>query len=239
MTTESTLNAWLERLRAAGVTMAQAEAAASEFGGWLELLDRAVDGDASAEGDLYRLSAMHGRRLGQEGRPASAAILQPLLLADTLDTELGTGHRFAGHVRELVKIVADAHALGHTERLENKQNKLLRTSTPILRTANGVVGWIVGPMLADTIDAIVGRLFAECAAAGAERAVLDLSTAQPPNDVFFRTVAGYTKSDIAPKYRLVLTGVEDPDAMRAAIAKLGADTTRFDIHSRLYDVMSV
>ncbi len=235
---DTTLNAWLERLQSAGVTMAQPDAAASEFGGWLELLTRAADGDASAEGDLYRLCAMHGRRLGQEGRPASAAILQPLLLADTLMAEQGNDHRFTRHVRELVKIVADAHALGQTERLESRQNKMLRTSTPILRTSGVVLGWIVGPMLADTIDAIVGRLFAECAAAGAERAVLDLSTAHAPNDVFFRTVAGYTKSDLAPKYRLVLTGVEDADAMRASIAALGADTGRFDIHARLYDVLS-
>ncbi|MEQ8276759.1 MAG: hypothetical protein RMA76_26805 [Deltaproteobacteria bacterium] len=232
-TDDLTLTAWLERLAAARVTMAGAEAVASEFAGWLELLERATEGDSSAEGDLYRLCAMHGRRLGQEGRPASAAILQPLLLADVL----GPDHRFAGRVRELVKIIADAHALGTTERLETRQNKMLRTSTPVLRVPGAVVGWIVGPMLADTIDAIAGRLFAECAAAGASKAILDLSTAQAPNDVFFRTIAGYTKSDIAPKYRLVLTGVEDIDATRAAIAALGADVSRFEIHARLYDVL--
>jgi hypothetical protein len=222
----------------ARVTMAKPADAAAELEGWIELLYAARDGDAGAETDLYRLIAMHGRRLGQEGRPASAAILQPLLLEDTLEAELGVDHPFRSHVRELVKIVADAHALGQGERTENAHDKMLRTSSPVLRLGQrAVVGWLIGPLRPDTIDAVVGRLFAECAGAGAPMAILDLSTAGPPTDVFFRTVAGYSKSDVAKKYRLVITGVDE--TAREQIAALGADLSTFDVHERLYDVLPI
>lgn len=230
MSKERILAGWLERAAAAKLLTPNREVAQSQVDGWLDLL--LAETESSAE--LDRLVAFECRNLGQTGRPASATISSLLALEDSVKDELGKDHPATAHARELVKIAADAHALGHGQRLEASHQKLLSTSTPVLRFKDkAVVGWLMGPILADAIDALLGRVFSSCAGTGAPIAIVDISAAEPPNDLLYRTIEGYAASDVAPKFRLVLTGVPDVDAVRATLNDRGVDTSKVGLHAQL------
>ena len=114
--------AWLARLEEAHVTMGTREAVGHELGRWLDFLGPAADGDESIAHELYKLVAFHARNLGAEGRPASAALMQVLLLEDAVNEAVPEPKLLARVLREVTRVVADAHSLGSSERAKNRHH---------------------------------------------------------------------------------------------------------------------
>lgn len=226
---------WLARLEEAHVMMGRREAVAHEFRRWLEFIGPAADGDESSAHELYKLVAFHARNLGAEGRPASAALMQALLLEDAVRTTVAAGAAPAGAawpalqqvLREVMRVVADAHALGSSERTRNRHHLEIRDFSPVIRLGpRTVIGFLLGAMEGDLIDAMMGRLLRETVRTGAEVVVLDAFGAARDNDTFHRTVQAFTRSEVGCRVTLVLTGLRDVEATRAALAAIGCSMER-------------
>lgn len=237
--------AWIERLEKAHVLMGAREAIAAELLRWLVHLGPAAEGDQSAAHELYKLVAFHARALGSDGRPASAALMQALLLEEALASVMtgGTPKPLALVVREILRIVADAHALGAGERAKNRHHLEIRDFSPVVRVGEKtIVGFLLGAMDSDLIDAMIGRLLREAARTGADDVVLDAFGAARDNDTFHRTIQAFLRSEIGIRVRLTLSGLRDAEATRAALERLGCNMERVrfepDINAALAGVLA-
>jgi hypothetical protein len=183
----------------------------------------AASGDAEARQELLALVALAARRLASEGRPASAAVLRCLALEDALFAVLGPDHGLDRLARELVRVAADAHQVGHAERERERMKRRLIDATPVVRLGErAVLGFLLGAMDADTVDALMGRVMRVAVGTGAPRIVVDVAGAPPDDDLFHRTVLGFLASEVGHRRHLVITGLRDPERTRAALAALGA-----------------
>jgi hypothetical protein len=219
------IEAWLDRLEGAHVLMGNRDAAMSELMRWLDYLGPTADGDQSTAHELHKLVAFHARNLGAEGRPASAALMQILLLEDALEAVGQRGSEatedrgsarsreppkaapleaedrtvLAPTLRELLRVVADAHALGASERARNRHHLEIRDFSPVVRLGEkSIMGFLLGNMDGDLIDAMMGRLLRETVRSGADVVVLDTFGAARDNDTFHRTVQAFQRSDGSP-----------------------------------------
>jgi hypothetical protein len=218
---------WVQRLEHAHVLMGPREAVAAALDRWLAHLGSAADGDTGAARELYKLVAFHARALGADGRPASAALMQALLLQDALETVLGAQAALRNVMREICRVVADAHALGHSERAKNRHHLEIRDFSPVVRLGERtVLGFLLGAMDSDLIDAMAGRLLREAARSSAERVVLDTFGAARDNETFHRTIQAFLRSEVGCRVHLTLTGLRDPEATRASLAALGCNMER-------------
>jgi hypothetical protein len=234
------LEAWLRRLNDDKLLSAKPEAMAALLGAWLAQLEPAAAGDAASAHELMKQLAFHARELGLEGRTASLAQLQILALDDLLlsrSAALGAGLApLRRVVREATLVVADAHALGLAERLRAGHHRQIRDFTPIVRVAEDVVlGFLLGPMSADLIDAAVGGLLRAAASAGARTAILDIFGAGPEDQRFYRTIESMLAANT--RIRFVLTGLPDPARTQAALAALGIDLSRITFEPRLNEYL--
>ncbi|MCK6547527.1 hypothetical protein L6R52_16885 [Myxococcota bacterium] len=232
---------WIHRLESAHVLMGPREAIAHELGRWLEHLGPAASGDESAARELHKLVAFHARALGAEGRPASAALTQVLLLEDAIDA-VAASPALRPVFRELLRIVADAHALGASERAKNRHQLEIRDFSPVVRLGEtALLGFLLGSMESDLIDAMLGRLLRETVRTGATHVVLDAFGAARDNDTFHHTIAAFQRHEIGGRVHLTITGLRDPDATRDALAALGCNMDRLaftaDANSAIADVM--
>src|SRR5262249_44785256 len=152
-----------DRVENAHVLMGPREATKNELSRWLDYVGPAADGDASSSHELYKLVAFHARSLGAEGRPASAALMQVVLLEDIVREAMKeTPKALSQVIRELMRVVADAHALGSSERAKNRHNLEIRDFSPVIRVGEKtIMGFLLGNMDADLIDAMMGRLLRE------------------------------------------------------------------------------
>lgn len=218
---------WLSRLEAGHVLMGAREAVAAELDRWLGQLGAAIEGDPAAAHELYKLVAFHARALGAEGRPASAALMQALLLEDTLASIPALDASGRTILREIQRVVADAHALGHSERSRNRHHLEIRDFSPVIRVGEKtIMGFLLGAMDSDLIDAMVGRLLREAARHEADVVVLDTFGAARDNDTFHRTIQAFMRSEIGCRIKLVLTGLRDAQATKQALAALGCNMDR-------------
>src|SRR5262245_17915994 len=78
------LEQWIAALEGAHVLMGPREAVASELARWIALIGPAIEGDQASSHELFKLVAFHARGLGGDGRPASAALMQILVLEDVM-----------------------------------------------------------------------------------------------------------------------------------------------------------
>lgn len=218
---EEIAGAWISALEQAHVLMGARDAVSSELSRWLALLGPAMEHDQAAAHELYKLVAFHARALGAEGRPASAALMQIWLLQDLMPPGA------APLMRELGKVTADAHALGAAERAKNRHQLEIRDFSPVVRLGDEtIVGFLLGAMESDLIDAMIGRLLREAARSGADHVVLDCFGAARDNAVFHRTVEAFLRHEIGIRLTLILAGLRDPDATRAALTALGCNMER-------------
>src|SRR5262249_15472065 len=158
---------WIRALEKAHVLMGPREAIAALLGRWLTFFAPASGGDEAASKELFKLVAFHARGLGGEGRPASAALMQFLALADVLGDAGALREPEAKLIRELPRIVADSHALGASERAKTRHHLEIRDFSPIIRLGDStIVGFLLGAMETDLIDAMIGRVLRECARTG-------------------------------------------------------------------------
>ena len=218
------LERWLDRLEADGLLVGGRAATAARLQGWLPWLQAAAEGDASAEAELLRIVAFDARNQAQEGRPASLAVSQPLLLAAVWsEVSAEVSQRLS---QLLVRVAADAHALGAAGVKDGQQRTLLGRRTPVTRFGDRWLGFIVGPLDAEVVDVVLDRLLVAAVGAGARETGVDLSGAEAPNPLFLRTLEGFAKSDTGSVARLTVTGVVDAPRYVQALAANGVRPER-------------
>lgn len=217
----------------ARVLMGKKHQMSMQFEGWLERLWPPERGDID---ELYRQVAMHGRNLGVEGRPASAALMQILLLEDTLTALAGPDHPRRVELREMTRIMVDAHAVGAGQRQTTAHHKELMNSAPLVNLPSlGPVVFVVGPMTRDILDTALGRVLRKCAGMGAHQAGLDVSSSTVDADLLHCTLRGFAHSDPGKRYRLTVFGLEDPNATLQALQTLGCPLDMIALRGRLDD----
>jgi hypothetical protein len=233
------LDAWIARMAAAKVLMADERALRAELSGWLELLDLVIAGEKWAEDELSRLVSFRARNLGAEGRPASACLLQIMLLGDVL-AEAQPEARAASKrlIEEMLQLVADAHEAGVTQRLAAKHRARLATVAPVFRLGERtVVGFVIGPMIGELLDALFGRLLREASRTDATVMVVDCFGGDDEGEVFYRTIAGVQKTPPGDRMHIVVSSVKSNEVARRGLERAGADMLRVrladDVHEAL------
>ena len=218
---------WMTALTAARVLTDTREAMEAQLGPWLSALEAAGAGDDAAKGELLRLVALYGRALGAEGKPASAAVLQVALLDRAFRGRGPISDHLSATLDEMLRVIADAHDLGATQRLRQRNLRALRESSPVFRWADrAVIGFLIGGMEAELVDAMFGRVLRECAGAGVDHAVIDVFGAPPDDQLFHHTIRGFADAKELDRYHLTITGLRDPEATRRALDQLGVDRRR-------------
>lgn len=218
---------WIEALSEARVLTESKAALESQLGPWLVALEAAGSGDEGARSELLRLVALYGRALGAEGRPASAAVMQVTLLDRLYRAQGPISPALAATLDEMLRVIADAHDLGASQRLRQRQLRGLKEWSPVLRWADrAVIGFLVGGMEAELVDAIFGRVLRECAGTGVEHAVIDVFGAPPDDELLHHTVRGFAEAKDLERYHLTITGLRNPEATRRALDALGVDRRR-------------
>ncbi|MCC7384500.1 MAG: hypothetical protein IT384_21815 [Deltaproteobacteria bacterium] len=228
--TDLILARWLDLVAKEEVLSGSREALESELSGWLELLE-AASAPGPSRHELDKLVAFHARSQGLENLPASATALRVHLLEDAArDVHGELPPELHSQLKWMLRVAADAHALGQAEHLENRHHREIRDFSPLLRLDDDtVVAFMLGPMTPELIDAVTGRLLRDCAATGATTAVLDVLGAQPDDDRFHRTIVALLESDVGRRLKLVLSGLRDVEGTRAALGRLGADLARLEL----------
>jgi hypothetical protein len=223
------LDAWIDGLEAAHVLMGPREAVSAELSRWIALIGPAIEGDQAAAHELYKLVAFHARALGADGRPASAALMQISVLEDLMRSSAPAS---APVLREILRITVDSHALGSSERAKNRHHLEIRDFSPVVRLGEKtIVGFLLGAMESDLIDAMIGRLLREAARSGADNVVLDCFGAARDNSTFHRTVQAFLRHEVGCRVTLILAGLRDPEATKAALAALGCNMERLRFES--------
>lgn len=218
------LERWLDQLEEAKALIDGRESTAARLEGWLPWLEPAADDDEAAQSELMRIVALDARNLAQEGRAASVVVAQPLLLASAWPD-----HRGAKLSQLLVRVAADAHTLGTVAAKEAKFRALVGRAAPVVPLGDRWLGYLIGPMAAEVIDGVLGRLLSAAAGAGRTQVALDIAGAEPPNDVFVRTLSGFTATNTGSVERLTITGVTDPDALAAQLKTEGVPSAQIRI----------
>jgi hypothetical protein len=232
------LDAWVSHLAKEKLLMGEREALTAELSTWLQLLFAGAGGDTGASAELFRFVALHCKSLGHEGRPASAVVMQVASLKDLLLGQTpAPDPKLLQLVHELIRVAADAQALGQGEKLKEKAIDELKHRSPVFTLPNVVLGCLVGPMRAELLDALFARVLTECARHGIDRMIVDISSADEPDDRFFRTIHGLLTSPDVPPVSVIISGVRDLDATTMALRKLGVDTPRLRLVTQLGEVL--
>ena len=224
------LEEWLDGLAGAGALIGGREATTARLRGWLPWLEAAVTDDA-ARAELLRLVALDARNLAGEGRPASVAITQVLLLEDAWASP-STETRSL--VRLLIRVAADAFALGLRTAQEAEHAALLGRRLPVVPIADRWLGYLLGPMVPEVIDGVMARLLHAAAASGARQVALDIAGATAPNEVFFRTLEGFSVTNTGSIEVLTLTNAPDLQPLREALSRHRIPSNRVQV-ARLND----
>src|SRR5687768_17367650 len=166
------LDEWIRRIASAKVLMGDIDALRAELSTWLELTDQLLRGEVWAESELMRLVSFHARNLGADGHPASAALMQVLLLEEIFEEE-GRRKETRRITAQLLRLIADAHEAGVAQRLAARHRSEIARSSPVIRIGDrAVIGFLGGPIHPDILDALFGRVLRECARSGAPIAVI-------------------------------------------------------------------
>jgi hypothetical protein len=188
-----------------------------------------IEDDEASTHELHKLVAFHARSLGAEGRPASLAMMQIELLGDALHGPEAAplDVRTSKVLREIARIVADSHALGAMERAKFRHQLEIRDFSPVIRLGETtVVGFLLGAMERELIDAMIGRLLREAARTNADQVILDCFGAARDNETFHRTIQSFMKHEVGCRIHLTLSGLRDTDATRTALTSLGCNLER-------------
>ena len=219
----SLLERWLDELDAAGALIGNRQATAARLEGWVPWLEAAARGDEAAQAELLRIVAFDARNLAQEGRPVSTVLWQPLLLEEAWPGERAEGARLS---RLLVRVAADAHALGTAAMMDARQRALLARRSPVIPIGARWLGFMLGPMAEEVIDGVIGRLLQAAAGSGSTDVALDICGAEPPNALFVRTLEGFATADTGPVSRLTVTGAPSESNLAADFAARGVKPER-------------
>lgn len=232
------LDAWIRRMASAKVLMADGDALRTQLSAWLDLIEQARRKESWAEAELMRLVSFHARNLGAEGHAASAALMQVMSLEEVFE-EHGLRDQTSRLTREMLRLVADAHEAGVAQRLTAKHRSEIARSSPVIRIGErAVVGFLSGPMHADILDALFGRVLRECARTGAHVAVIDTLGIATDDELFYRTLEGMQRMPPGNGLRIILTGLPDPEATREKLRRCGANLDRIVVGGDISEVIA-
>ena len=220
-TVSELLERWLDRLETSGALIDGRPATRARLEAWFPWLQAAATGDESARAELMRLVALDARNLAQEGRPASTVVAQPLLLAGAWSAPAADEL-----CQLLVRVAADAHALGIAGVHEAAQQRLLAKHAPVVALGDRWLGYLIGPMAADVIDGLFGRLMTGAAGMGATDIAVDVSGAQGPTPLFYRTLKGFSDTDTGSVRRLTVTGLAHTAIFERELEAMSIPSTR-------------
>lgn len=225
---------WLTRVQALKVLTEERALLGSVVRGWLEALEKPDDAT-----DVAERVALYGRSLGTDGQPASAAVLQGVLLRDILAASPDIDPEIVTRSTELIRILADAHALGSLEREKLRARRARQSAAPVLCIAGvGVIGFIADTADADLVDGVVARVLRECAGRGERQAIIDIGGARREDQLIHRTIAGFTTSSDAERYHLVVTGLASLSRTRMALEELKANFERLTLAETLDEFLA-
>jgi hypothetical protein len=164
--------------------------------------------------------------------------MQVILLDETLD-EAGLRAETRSIISQLLRLVADAHEAGVAQRLAAKHRAEIARTSPVIRIGErAVVGFLSGPMHAEILDALFGRVMRECSRTGASIAVIDTLGTNPAEDRFYRTVEGMQRVPPGDRLRLILTGLAEPETMKQHLARFQVDLTRVVLRGDVSEVIA-
>ncbi len=230
MPIQARIDTWLHRIKAMLGPGPSTTEFAHEIEGWLPLVVDAAQGNEWSEGELHRLVAFQARNMGRQGQPTSLTLsrLQVVeeVLAHTNDSK-EEGQKLKTQIADLSGLAVDAHQLGLTDRLARKHILSFKHSAPVIHLKDrAIIGFLLGPMEAEIIDAMLGRILTECSRRGIRTAALDVLGAEPDNETFHRSILGTTQLEDRPCTALTLTGLRNIEATRASLNKMGVDPAR-------------
>jgi hypothetical protein len=230
------LDSWISRMASAKVLMGDADALRAELSAWLDLIERMRGGESWAEAELMRLVSFHARNLGAEGHAASAALMQIVLLEESLEE---AGQSIRPLAIALMRLVVDAHGAGAAQRLAAKHRTELVRAAPVIRIGErAVIGFLGGPLHPEILDALFGRVLRECTRMGAHVAVIDTLGTNPEAELFYRTIEGLQRMPPGDRLRLIITGLADPDAIQKQLSRLEIDMSRIVLRGDVSEVIA-
>lgn len=210
---QAQLARWVAAAEAAETPIDPAQAA-----GWLELLEAAPD-------ELEGLVALHARSEAEAGRPASRVVGPLLALAPLVEAR--------APVERLIRLSADAAAVGAATRVDRQHRRRARTHNPVLPvSADRILACAVGPLDGEVLDALLGRALGLAAARGASELWLDLSGVDDHDldlDLLSATAGAYPEHELASEVRLVVSGLETPERLRATLTARGVAMDRVEV----------
>jgi len=172
---------------------------------WWPLWLAARAGDEPSAFDLLERAALDARDAGERGRTASQT-LEPWI-------RLARIHATAEDLElqgRLVRVAADAHALGAVWRNERAHRDAMTHESPIAALPGGVVvAWLWGPPERSVLDGVLDRLFRRAVATGARYAVVDLSRLSPLDDTVRATLYGIPDAGLPSAVLVVVCGLSD------------------------------
>ena len=177
-----------------------------EFAHWISLLHGACAEDGWSEAELYRIVALHTRNLGADGHPASAALMQALLLQETLMSSAANKAPMDRVIREILRVVADAHALGHSQRIRKKHRNQLRDGSPVFSHHGTTTGCLIGQIDAELLDQVCTRIIREAQCSQATRVVIDVSGATIDPELFRRTLGDFSQVEGIEQAKIIVSG---------------------------------
>ena len=100
----------------------------------------------------------------------------------------------------------------------------------MLRFEQAIVGFLLGPMEAEILDALFGRVLRESVRAGAKTIVIDCFGADEDDELFHRTIFSLQEQPPGDDLDVVLTGLRDIERTRTLLEAAGAklDRIRFE-----------
>ncbi len=201
---------WVQQLEQLGLRIFDKKALQAECDGWLELLENTLNGQESAEGELQRLISLYGRSLGASGKPASVCFSQFTALEDCIRSVYPEKPQALSLARRLGNLAADAHALGASQRREAQQTQELSKNMPVFAWEDSLVAGIyVGKLQADTLDALLARMFMLAISRGSAVAALELSFSTVDDSLLLETMRGYLSHELAPRLLLKVCGPQN------------------------------
>jgi hypothetical protein len=233
---DAVLDLWIRRLEEHRVHMAPIPALRSQLSGWLQLIATL---DQTDKDDLLRQVALHARNLGTEGRPASAAIMQVHLLEEALrhaECELSP---LRPYLTEMLRVVADAHALGASSRQARNFRDRLGQAPIVTLPGQAVLGFLVGGMQAELIDTVLGRLLRAGAGCDEAKTILDVSAAPRDDETFHRSLFGFASAPEFEGMTLVVCGLEDPEVTKIALQRLKTPEGRLFVVNGLDEALDL
>lgn len=182
--------------------------------------------------ELTGVSSVYARNQGQCGLPSSTLISNLAKLGMLYEQCEPTSDNPFLHI---LSVVADAYTLGSIDRFEARRRRHLENHVPLLVLPNKkVLLCPVGPLTADTLDALVHRAFVLVLQAEATELVIELAFVEDLNEqLIIDTLVGFPGHTMADQVSIIVSGVPAPADWTAQLSAAGVAPTQVQCISKL------